>query len=459
MGIESKLIDPVPFWSRKRYLIALLTFFGFFNVYTLRVNLSVAIVSMTEIRNVTLSDGTFIQQQDFNWDSKQKGLVLSSFFYGYITTQFIGGYLSLKYGGNVIFGCGIGVTALLTLITPFAASISIYALVAVRIIEGVFEGMTFPACFHVWSKWAPPMERSRIMGFSMAGLYVGTVVGMPFSGILASTLGWQSIFYVFGAIGVVWFILWLRIVRKSPADDPRLSIAERDYIMTSLGDDLNKNEKIDVPWMKIFTSGSIWAIIIAHFCEAWGFFTMFTQLPTFLKDMLNFDLTSSAVLSGIPYLALSICVCCSGYLADWFQMKGILSTRNVRRIFCCGSFAIQACLMILVAFVIDKFYSVLILTFAVGAGAFSLSGYAVNHLDIAPKYASIIWGISNTLGSVPGIVSPLLAGYIVTTPTEAEWQIIFYITAGFYLIGSIVYWFLCSGTLRTWAKQESIEMN
>lgn len=258
---------------------------------------------MTEIRNVTLSDGTFIQQQDFSWDSKQRGLVLSSFFYGYITTQFIGGYLSLKYGGNMIFGCGIGVTALLTLLTPFAASISIYALVAVRIIEGIFEGMTFPACFHVWSKWAPPMgnnlisilkfnytsslslilERSRIMGFSMAGLYVGTVVGMPFSGILAASLGWQSIFYVFGAIGVIWFILWILIVKKSPADDPHLSVAERDYIMTSLGDEMDKNSKIDVPWVKIFTSGSVWAIIIAHFCEAWGFFTMFTQLPTFLK--------------------------------------------------------------------------------------------------------------------------------------------------------------------------------
>lgn len=121
------------------------------------------------------------------------------------------------------------------------------------------------------------------MGFSMAGLYVGTVVGMPFSGILASILGWQSIFYVFGAIGVIWFILWLLIVKKSPADDPHLSITERDYIMISLGDELNKKLKINVPWVKIFTSSSIWAIIIAHFCEAWGFFTMFTQLPTFLK--------------------------------------------------------------------------------------------------------------------------------------------------------------------------------
>lgn len=38
-----------------------MAFFGFFNVYALRVNLSVAIVAMTEIRNVTLESGVIVQ--------------------------------------------------------------------------------------------------------------------------------------------------------------------------------------------------------------------------------------------------------------------------------------------------------------------------------------------------------------------------------------------------------------
>lgn len=67
-----------------------MAFFGFFNVYALRVNLSVAIVAMTENRTVitTNETGTYTTyEQHFPWDSKQKGLLLSSFFYGYITTQ------------------------------------------------------------------------------------------------------------------------------------------------------------------------------------------------------------------------------------------------------------------------------------------------------------------------------------------------------------------------------------
>jgi ACS family sodium-dependent inorganic phosphate cotransporter len=115
---------------------------------------------MTENRTILHENGTVSYDQYFNWNSQQKGLVLSSFFYGYITTQFIGGYLASRYGGNVIFGIGIGSTAFFTLLTPLLAMRSIYALVAVRIIEGVFEGMTFPCCYHIWSKWAPPLGKS-----------------------------------------------------------------------------------------------------------------------------------------------------------------------------------------------------------------------------------------------------------------------------------------------------------
>ena len=126
----------------------------------------------------------------------------------------------------------------------------------------------------------------------MAGLYVGTVIGMPLSGIFAKFFGWQSIFYIFGSVAMIWFVLWMLIVRKSPEADPYISKAERDYIMSSLGDQSQGNQAqkfSEIPWKDIFTSKAVWAIIIAHFCESWGFFTMFTQLPTFLKGTVNLN--------------------------------------------------------------------------------------------------------------------------------------------------------------------------
>lgn len=46
------------FWKKRRYVVVILAFFGFFNVYSLRVNLSVAIVAMTEHRPITYENGT-----------------------------------------------------------------------------------------------------------------------------------------------------------------------------------------------------------------------------------------------------------------------------------------------------------------------------------------------------------------------------------------------------------------
>jgi MFS transporter, ACS family, solute carrier family 17 (sodium-dependent inorganic phosphate cotransporter), other len=123
-------------------------------------------------------------------------------------------------------------------------------------------------------------------GFAMAGNYVGTVVGMPVSGLLASYVGWQSVFYFFGAIGVLWLILWMIFVRASPSNDKFISKEEREYIEASLRDCKDSNDKVsNIPWRGILTSKPFWAIVVAHFCESWGFFTLFTELPSFLKGM------------------------------------------------------------------------------------------------------------------------------------------------------------------------------
>lgn len=125
-----------------------------------------------------------------------------------------------------MFGIGIFATSVLTLLTPLAAHAGVEVLMAVRIIEGIFEGMrccpidinelqvglfifyifhviegvTFPCIQDVWSRWCPPHERSRMSTISVAGTYAGTVIAMPLSGVLAAAFGWESLFYVFGKL-------------------------------------------------------------------------------------------------------------------------------------------------------------------------------------------------------------------------------------------------------------------
>lgn len=94
--------DGTPFYFKKRYLIVFLAFLGFFNLYMMRVDLSVAIVAMTKNVTVELEDGSVITKPNFDWDKPQQGVALSAFFYGYICTQFVGGFIASKYGGSLV---------------------------------------------------------------------------------------------------------------------------------------------------------------------------------------------------------------------------------------------------------------------------------------------------------------------------------------------------------------------
>lgn len=155
----------------------------------------------------------------------------------------------------------------------------------------------------MWSKWAPPSERSRIVSAAFSGNYVGLVVSMPLSGYLAAEVSWESTFYIFGIIGCVWTIFWLLFVRRSPAFDKFISENEKKFIQESLRAVTSENE-VKIPWKEIWTSSAVWALIAATFAEGWGFFTLQSQLPQFLRDALDFDIAQSGILAGLPYLLM-----------------------------------------------------------------------------------------------------------------------------------------------------------
>ncbi|KAK7862498.1 hypothetical protein R5R35_005921 [Gryllus longicercus] len=447
-------------WRRRRYVVVLLAFLGFFNVYALRVNLSVAIVAMTANRTVVSENGTLEYEQEFAWDSKMQGLLLSAFFWGYLVTQIPGGWLAARVGGNRLFGFGLAATALLTLLTPPLARAGAYWLLALRVAEGLFEGVTFPCMHAVWARWAPPLERSRMTAIAFSGSYVGTVVAMPVCGLLANTVGWPSIFYVFGALCLAWFAVWWAVVAESPEKDPRIQPDELKYLQEVLGPD-HSHKKISHPWKKFLTSMPVWAIVVAHFCENWGFYTLLTQLPSFMKDTLHFDLKQAGFMSGLPYLAMAIVLQIAGQLADVLRERRILTTTQVRRLFNCGAFLGQTVFMLLATALPSPAAVVACLTAAVGCGAFALAGYGVNHLDIAPQHASVLMGLSNTVATLPGIISPTVTGFLVQHHSAEEWKSVFYISSGIYLVGVIVYGLFASGEVQSWAEpqpQPQLEM-
>ncbi|KAK6035747.1 hypothetical protein COOONC_26748 [Cooperia oncophora] len=114
------------------------------------------------------------------------------------------------------------------------------------------------------------------------------------------------------------------------------------------------------------------------------------------------------MLAALPHAVMGIVVLFGGQLADYLRSNKILSTTAVRKIFNCGGFGGEAAFMLVVAYTKKESTAVLALVLAVGCSGFAISGFNVNHLDIAPRYAAILMGFSNGIGTLAGLTCPIV---------------------------------------------------
>ncbi|NWT56680.1 VGLU3 protein, partial [Erythrocercus mccallii] len=442
----------------KRYIIAIMSGLGFCISFGIRCNLGVAIVEMVNNNTVYVDGKPELQTAQFSWDPETVGLIHGSFFWGYIVTQIPGGFISNKLAANRVFGAAIFLTSTLNMIIPSAARVHYGCVMFVRILQGLVEGVTYPACHGMWSKWAPPLERSRLATTSFCGSYAGAVVAMPLAGVLVQYIGWSSVFYIYGMFGIVWYVFWLLHAYESPAAHPTITSEERIYIETSIGEgaSLPNASKFSTPWKRFFTSMPVYAIIVANFCRSWTFYLLLISQPAYFEEVFGFEISKVGLLSAVPHMVMTIIVPIGGQLADFLRSRKILTTTTVRKVMNCGGFGMEATLLLVVGYSHTKGVAISFLVLAVGFSGFAISGFNVNHLDIAPRYASILMGISNGVGTLSGMVCPLIVGAMTKHKTREEWQNVFLIAALVHYTGVIFYAVFASGEKQEWADPENL---
>ncbi|KAL8587385.1 hypothetical protein ACOMHN_062119 [Nucella lapillus] len=93
-----------------------------------------------------------------------------------------------------------------------------------------------------------------------------------------------------------------------------------------------------------------------------------------------------------------------------------------------------------------------LLVISVGFMGFAFAGFLVNAFDIAPRYAVSITSVTNSFACIPGIVTPYLVAEVTKDQTGEQWQIIFFITGGVYLCGTLFFCLFAKTSLQPWAQ-------
>jgi MFS transporter, ACS family, solute carrier family 17 (sodium-dependent inorganic phosphate cotransporter), other len=367
------------------YTVVLLCAASIFIAYLDRTNISVASIPM---------------QEEFRWTETQKGVVLSSFFVGYLVLQIASGTLANKYGGKIVLGAAVLWWSVWTMLTPPAATLSFGALIAARIALGLGEAAVFPASMNMIGRWVPVDKRSRAVTICISGLSLGTVVSLPLTGALVRDHGWAMPFYAFGALGFVWAAVWF--VGVSTGRPPYASASSN--VGTSV--------RSSIPWRRILSLPSVWAIFFCHFANNWLLYLLLAWLPTYFKTTFGVSLSNAGWLSAAPWLATFVATNVSGVTVDMLIARGRSATfarKLVQTIGCVGA---ALCLMALPQ-VTSSTAGVVVMCGTTVMLGFCQAGFAANAFDVAPRYADVIWGISNTFGTLPGIIGVAVTGWMV----------------------------------------------
>ncbi|KAI5723882.1 hypothetical protein M8J76_012234 [Diaphorina citri] len=468
-----------------RYVLGLMGCIGVTLALMMRSCLAIAITEM--VRNVNTTEHDFVNTEScfpnangnhtvvsktyttldakFDWDERTQGVILSSFYYGYTLTHIPGGILSQKFGGKHTLGLGFLSTALLTLLTPLVAHSGPVSMTVLRFLEGVGEGTTFPALCTLLAQWSPPNERSFMTALVFAGVQLGSVLATFCSGLIMSfTASWANVFYIFGAIAVLWFAFWCILCFNDPKSHPYISEKERKYLLDSIGA-AERRKDLKTPWAAILYSLPVWSLIIAEVGHDYGLYLISTDLPKYMSEVIGLSVAENGVLSALPFLIMWLVSMSSSALADYFIARDILSRTNVRKVFATLG-AVLPGVGALAASYVGCNTSMVAICFTIGMAfmGFCYASIRVNPIDLSPNFSGTIMALSNGLGCVSGMVAPLTVGFLTQNKTLSEWRVVFWIMFLALVISNVFFVLFGSGEVQYWnessdEKSVDVEIN
>ena len=139
-------------------------------------------------------------------------------------------------------------------------------------------------------------------------------------------------FYLQGGACFVWVFLWIVCVTNTPSQHPWISKAEVHYIEDGLERVEDHVKPPPVPWSHMFRSMPFWAIFVANFGHNWGFHLLMTEIPEYMKTMMNKDIEENALISTLPYACMWVVSFLFGFIFDKLYEKGFLTRTWVRKI-------------------------------------------------------------------------------------------------------------------------------
>ncbi|CAH8529559.1 unnamed protein product [Heterobilharzia americana] len=459
----------------QRVILSVILCLGTINMLAQRVNLSIAILCMTNHsgmavidnkidQNFAISSTTDCIPESFNktdsiidgpfiWDRTSRGILLGIIFWGYFIGQIPSGILIQKFNVRLVLFISLIVLSTSTILVPIIATRSLHLFYTLRVLTGLSSASWFPGFYQLWAAWAPQNERGLLIGFAYAGLHIGSAITLPITAALCQTsIGWSLVFYFYGTFSFFYCIIWFIFVYDEPKSHPRISIEEKLYLESSCPV-LKKTGKKKIPFKSILTSLPVWAFVAVNTGLDWNLYTLLTSVPTYMREVLQFDFQKNAGLSALPYIGMWIGQLLFGWLSDILLSRNLLNLSCVRKLMnSIGMFGPGFLMILITLFNFHhKYLVVSLLTFGLFLNSGVFSGGMLSPIEITPQFSGLLFSASNSIGALTGFLAPIVANLLTPDKTYEQWRYVFYLGAVIFITTGLFYLIFSSSTIQSWS--------
>jgi ACS family glucarate transporter-like MFS transporter len=428
--------------ARQRYLIlALITIVLAFSTGD-RATLSVAGSGMSKELGLT---------------PVQMGWLFSSFAWAYVLAHIPAGWLVDKLGAKRTVLGGLVLWSACTMFMGAAGwfASAFAALLVLRFLLGTFEAPVGPASGRVIAAWFPSQERGVAGAIFNSAQYLSLALFTPLMGWLDHQFGWEHVFSVMGALGLLLALLWWRTYQV-PSEHPKLTAEELELMrsggalvdLPARGAEPSDDAKTPADGdgsapaapnlLDLFRSRMLSGIFLAQYCITaitWFFVSWF---PTYLVKERGMSILTAGFVASLPAIAGCVGGVLTGFVSDWL-LKRTQSLTIARKVPITIGLLLSS-VMIGCNYVDTDWIVVALMSLAFFGKGFGSLGWTVV-ADTAPRsMIGLTGGVFNAIGNTAGITTPVVIGYILATTGSFHQALVFVGLHGVVAVAS--YWLL-----------------
>ena len=329
-------------------------------------------------------------RHDLSLSPQDYGILFSAFWYIYSWVQIPVGALAERYGAHRVLAAGLVIWAGATML--MGAAVGFWSLLLVRLMLGLGESVGFPCVSKLLACVVPLASLGRANGIVGLGYLMAPGIGILIAGMLIATVGWRVMFVALGAASLLWLVPWSR------AKLPQLATAPADATTPT--------------WRMVLSQRGLWGTSLGLFSSNYLWYFMLGWLPSYLEEEHAFSMSSMVWVSSAGYVVNGLTALLTGYLVDRYVRRGG-SVNFAWKLIMVLAHSGSVVFMLIMAWGSQAAAVAGMLGFQVGMGASSAGTYVMGQILGGPKASGRWVGIQNSIGNVPGMISPALTGFIV----------------------------------------------